>query len=377
MDEADKTPGLYIHIPFCIQKCPYCHFYSVQARERIPEYVEALSDEIRGIQEPWGFFDTLYLGGGTPSVLTSEQIALILRKVKTQFDFLPDTEITVEVNPGDVDLRFLQDLRGIGANRLQIGVQSFDSNLLRFLGRRHSPGQAVSSMETARRADFENVGIDLIYGIPGQDPESWRRTLAQAADLSPEHLSCYQLTFEGGTPLDKQFRQGAFPPLGEEREYAFFMMTSEELEKRGYLQYEVSNFAKTNGHRSRHNQKYWNHTPYLGLGPAAHSFRAGRRWWNLSSVERYLARLKAGKRPVEKTEKLTVKQLRLEALFLGLRTPAGISLEDYERQYRFDLLTQKKEILDRYQKDGLLSIQNGRLIPTRAGLAVADRLALI
>ncbi|OGP91273.1 MAG: hypothetical protein A2156_05675 [Deltaproteobacteria bacterium RBG_16_48_10] len=369
--------GLYIHIPFCLGKCNYCSFYSTPSLSSIPDFLEALPQEIERNHNQWGPFDTVYMGGGTPSALTLKQLESILTPVQKNFALLPDAEITLEANPGDLDLPLLNGLQGIGINRLNVGIQSFDQKTLDFLGRRHSVGQAVSAIESSRMAGFRNIGFDLIYGIPGQDLDSWHETLNQALNFSPEHLSCYQLTVEDKTPLGQRYRKGEFQLPTEELQHTFFMKTSEWLEEAGYLHYEVSNFAKSLPFTSRHNQKYWNHTPYLGLGPAAHSFKDGKRWWNHSSLNQYLIDLEKGELPIEKRETLTTEQLQLEALFLGLRTRRGISIRDFTRQFHFDLLSERKEIISKLQQEGFLSIQNGCLIPTRAGLAVADSLALI
>ncbi len=375
----DWTPGLYIHIPFCLRKCHYCNFYSATSTPLIPQFLDALFKEMERVrdQESWEPFDTVYLGGGTPSLLTLEQLESILDHIRRKFVLLPDTEITLEANPGDIDLSFLQGARSMGINRLNIGIQSFDPKVLDFLGRRHSREQALSAVDNSRKAGFQNVGLDLIYAIPGQDLRLWRETLDRAVAFSPEHLSCYQLTVEQNTPLGKRYQRGEFQPPTEELQYDFFMKTSEWLEEAGYLHYEVSNFAKGPSFASRHNQKYWDHTPYLGLGPAAHSFKDRRRWWNYSALDRYLADIGEGKSAVEGMEVLTDEQFQLEALFLGLRTKRGISLKDFVREHRVDLIAEKRETLFKLEEEGFLSIEKDCLFPTRAGLAVADRLALI
>ena len=370
-------PGLYIHIPFCLTKCNYCNFYSVTSPSLIPDFLEALFQEMEMVHDQQGPFDTVYIGGGTPSVLHLRQLETILTRVRKRFTLLGNSEITLETNPGDLNLSFLQGLHRIGITRLNIGIQSFNQKILDFLGRRHSVSQAISAIEGSRAAGFQNVGLDLIYGIPGQDLDSWRETLNQASTFLPEHLSCYQLTVEEKTTLGQRCRKGEFRLPEEDLQYDFFMKTSEWLEGAGYLHYEVSNFAKSLIFTSRHNQKYWNHTSYLGLGPAAHSFRDGERWWNHSSLDQYLADIKKGKLPIGMRERLTFEQLQLEALFLGLRTRKGISLQEFARRYHSDLLSEKKESIMKLQETGYLSIQNGFLMPTRAGLAIADTLALI
>jgi len=324
-------------------------------------------------------FDTLYIGGGTPSLLSPQQLEDILTSVQKNFGPIADSEITVETNPADLDQSLLESIRQMGINRINIGIQSFDQKVLDFLGRRHSAKQALSAIEASRKAGFENVGLDLIYGVPGQDINSWLSTLKRAVAFSPEHLSCYQLTLGAETPLGIKFQAGEFLMPGEELQYEFFVKTSQFLEDAGYIHYEVSNFARgmRMQYASRHNQKYWDHSPYLGLGPSAHSFCGNRRWWNHRSLDQYITAINAGNLPVEGTELLTTEQLQLEALYLGLRTKKGVSLHDFKNRYQYDLFTEKKEMIDKLRKEGLISIQDGRLFPTQAGLAVADRLALI
>jgi oxygen-independent coproporphyrinogen-3 oxidase len=326
-------------------------------------------------------FDTVYIGGGTPSLLSPQQLENILKRVRKNFDLISDPEITpeitIETNPADLNRSFLESMRKIGINRINIGVQSFNQKILNFLGRRHTAKQAISAVEGSRKAGFHNIGLDLIYGVPAQDIGSWLDTLKQAIAFSPEHISCYQLTLESKTPLGIRYQTGEFSLPREELQYEFFMKTSEFLEDAGYIHYEVSNFARGKEHTSRHNQKYWDHSPYLGLGPSAHSFQCNQRWWNHRSLDQYLAAINAGNLPVEGTETLTMEQLRLEALYLGLRTKKGIFLQDFENRYHTDLFTEKKKILAKLEEEGFISIQDGYLHPTQSGLAVADSLSLI
>jgi len=325
-----KTPGLYIHIPFCLSKCLYCDFYSLTSISAIPDFLDALFKEMEMYHNRFNPFDTVYIGGGTPSLLSPQQLENILKRVRKNFDLISDPEITpeitIETNPADLDQSSLELMREIGINRINIGVQSFDEKVLDFLGRRHSVRQAISAVEGSRKAGFHNIGLDLIYGVPAQDIESWLDTLKQAVAFSPEHISCYQLTLESKTPLGIRYQAGEFSLPREELQYEFFMKTSEFLEDAGYIHYEVSNFARGKEHTSRHNQKYWDHSPYLGLGPSAHSFQCNQRWWNHRSLDQYLAAINAGNLPVEGTETLTMEQLRLEALYLGLRNLRGRSL---------------------------------------------------
>lgn len=374
---TEKTPGLYIHIPFCVSKCLYCDFYSSTSLSILSFFLDALFDEMAMYRNHFNSFDTVYVGGGTPSLLSPQQLETILVRIRENFDLKSNSEITVETNPADLNQSYLESIREIGINRINIGVQSFDQKVLNFLGRRHSLTQAILAVEASRKAGFHNIGLDLIYGVPGQTIDSWLDTLKQAVGFSPEHLSCYQLTLETKTPLEKRYQAGEFSIPGEELQYEFFMKTSQFLEDAGYIHYEVSNFARGTELVSRHNQKYWDHSPYLGLGPAAHSFQDNRRWWNHRSVDQYITSINGGNLPVEETEILTTEQLRLEALYLGLRTRKGVCLEDFKNQYDCDLFTEKMKMLDKLQEEGLISIQDGHVYPTPTGLAVADSLSQI
>jgi len=372
-----KVPGLYIHIPFCKSKCGYCDFYSVAALASIPYFVDALVEEMGMYREVFKSFETVYFGGGTPSILLPEQIEHILNAVRAHFNLLPDTEITMEANPGDLDLAYLAPLRNLGVNRLNIGVQSFNEEILKVLGRRHSAGQAISAIANTRKAGFDNLGLDLIYGVPGQGMTQWLETLTQAISLLPEHLSCYQLTVEPHTPLGKRYGQREFSLPSEDLQHELFMKTSEILEGVGYVHYEVSNFARGMAFASSHNQKYWDHTPYLGLGPSAHSFLNKQRWWNHRSVDRYLSAIKNGAKPTEGMEILSLEELQLEAFYLGLRTKKGICIQDYSTNYSRDILAEKAESFMELRRRGLILIENGFVHPTRVGLALSDSLALI
>src|SRR4030042_1506907 len=277
---VSKTPGLYIHIPFCFCKCHYCDFYSSTSISAIPHFLKALFKEMEVYRNRFDVFDTLYIGGGTPSLLSPSQLEDILTSVRNNFDLMADTEITVETNPADLDRSLLESMREMGINRINIGVQSFDEKVLGFLGRRHSVKRALSAIEASRKAGFQNVGLDLIYGVPEQDMNSWVDTLKKAVAFSPEHLSCYQLTLGTKTPLGIRYQAGEFLVPGEELQFEFFIKTSEFLEDAGYLHYEVSNFSRETKYASRHNQKYWDNSPFLVHGLSAHSFQPTLRSCN-------------------------------------------------------------------------------------------------
>jgi oxygen-independent coproporphyrinogen-3 oxidase len=361
-------PGLYIHVPFCQTKCPYCDFFSVTSPELISAYLEALEKEAPFYGDLFPAFDTLYLGGGTPSLLDGRQLDALMACLRRLFTFAPDTEVTIEANPDDLTPEKLALYKDLGVNRLSLGVQSFDDYELAFLGRRHTARQAEQALEWVRAAGYTNLGVDLIYGLPGQSAADWRQNLERVLQFSPEHLSCYQLTLEAGTPLGARQAQGLIKPLAEEAQRRLFLLTSRLLEENGYLHYEISNFARGAAFYSQHNRKYWQHTPYLGLGPGAHSFQGGKRWWNHRSLTRYCRALAAGAAPVAGSETLTTEQLRLESLYLGLRTANGVALDLIRRQPRW------QEILSGLQAAGLVKVHQDRLIATRQGFLVADRL---
>jgi oxygen-independent coproporphyrinogen-3 oxidase len=373
----NEQAGLYIHIPFCKSKCGYCSFYSIKSLNLIPDFIDALKKEMKFYSKLFKSFDTVYLGGGTPSLLSPQQLESILKTVSKFYRIDLHAEITIEVNPGDVSLEYFRALRSLGINRLNIGIQSFDDQLLKFLGRRHSASNALVSMEAAREAGFSNIGIDLIYGVQHQNIKSWKKTLQKAITLKPEHISCYQLSLEPKTRLYLTYIEQGMKLPSNEQQAKYFFTTSEILENAGYLHYEVSNFARKECLKSKHNMNYWQHAPYLGLGPAAHSFLNNKRWWNKSAVTRYIKDIFQNKMPVEDTETLTPAQLQFEALFLALRTHTGIDLNLYKTKYDADLLTDKKSIIGSLIKNSLVEIKNGFLRPTLAGMAVADSLALI
>ena len=372
-----ESAGLYVHVPFCRSKCAYCDFYSITDHGTVNAWLEALSLEMGMYRGFAPAFDTVYVGGGTPSCLPPGRLEELLRLVRCAFPVVAGAETTVEVNPGDVDAAFLDRLRGAGCNRLSIGVQSFDAGVLAFLGRRHSAREALAAIEAGRRAGFENLSVDLIYGVPGQSLDLWRRTLKIAIAFVPEHLSCYELTVERGTPLHRRLEAGRMAPLGEEEGFLFFEETSTFLEDSGYVHYEVSNFARAESLISRHNHGYWDHSPYLGLGPAAHSFRGNRRWWNHRDVGRYVHDARSGKRPVAGGEELSQEELRTEALYFGFRTKRGIHGPAFRQRYGLDLFRAQEAALRGMRDEGLIRLDGEVLSPTRRGLALADRLCLL
>ena len=364
-------PGLYIHIPFCRSKCLYCDFYSVASRAAIPAWLQAVKSEVLLYRDRFHDFDSLYLGGGTPTVLGESELAELLECIHKHFAFSPGSEMTIEANPDGLSKDKLKAIGDLGVNRISLGVQSLDDRDLKYLGRGHSSKQALIALDTIRSCGFADVSVDLMYGLETQSLQGWRKTLDQILEFRPEHISCYQMTLETGTPLWKMKAAGRVRSIGEKLESAFFIWTSRYLERHGYQHYEISNFARGREFMCRHNRKYWSHIPYLGLGPSAHSFHAGNRWWNVKSIKKYCQLLAEGKAPVEASEVLSEEQLELETLDLGLRTSDGVDLHALGAGLRMD------EALAKLQESGLVKVTNGRIQPTRKGFLVADSLPLM
>ena len=387
------TPGLYVHIPFCSEICPYCDFSVLKAggpaRKR---FVEHLIGEVPLAAREWTDprpFDTVYFGGGTPSLLPAEDLGRVLGACRSHLAFAtPVPWIFLEANPEDVTPDGCAAWRALGVRTLSLGVQAFSDEALRFLGRRHGAAQARVAVETAQAAGFDTVSVDLIFGLPGQTAEAWRHELAAAVALGPEHLSCYQLTIHPRTRFGAAARRGRLSEMPEGEQAVLFELTHRFLADAGYAAYEVSNFARGPEHESRHNRKYWDHTPYLGLGPSGHSLAiadasappAARRWWNELRTPRWESRVAAGERPVEAEEYLGPKELATEAVMLGLRTTAGIDLGHFAARYGVDLLAANDVLVVRLVAERHLVVREGTeggrwLVPTASGLAVADGMA--
>jgi oxygen-independent coproporphyrinogen-3 oxidase len=364
-------PGLYVHVPFCKTKCPYCDFYSVTSLSSIPDWLEAMRREMLLYRDRFPRFDSLFLGGGTPSLLPDQALADLNHSLRSCFSFSSDTELTVEVNPDDIHPSKLAALRDLGVNRISLGVQSFDDRELRLLKRRHTADQAVKAIDNVKVAAFAKVGLDLMYGLPGQTEAAWLKTMEQATSFNPEHISCYQLTVEERTPFGILKAKGEMKPLDEETGSAFFILTSAFLEERGYIHYEISNFARGEENLCRHNLKYWRRATYLGLGPSAHSYQAGSRWWNLRDLEGYCRALAQGKPPVAGSETLTQEQVYLETILLGFRTREGVDREIFRDR------PGTEEVLRHLREAGLVQVVEGRVVPTVKGFLVADSLPLL
>jgi len=373
----NKLAGIYVHIPFCIKKCPYCDFYSITDQSLEHLFIEALIKEMQIISRHPLFFDSLYLGGGTPSVLKPANIGKIIENAYRLFNILTASEVTIEVNPGTITPEKLKGYRDIGINRLNIGVQSFQDANLDFLGRIHSSNDAKKTIKWARKAGFDNIGIDLIYGIPGQTKKAWISDLQKAVEFEPEHLSCYMLTYEKGTPLDRDRQQGKFKPVADFLTGKLFETTMEYLTNCGYVQYEISNFAKDVHRKSRHNLKYWSVTPYLGFGPSAHSFIEFQRYRNCRNVKKYINHIKEGRLPVEEKEILNREQRMMEMIYLGLRKTDGININAIDEQLGINFCQIFAEKIKQLEKDGyILHIQpKNRCALSRKGMLFLDSIA--
>lgn len=365
-----EPSGLYVHVPFCSGKCMYCDFYSVTDQEPSSEWADAVLREANLLRGAFGPFDTLYLGGGSPSLLAIQTLETLLTSLRRDLPFLPKTEITLEVNPEDVQADTLSAYRDLGVNRISLGIQSLNQRELAFLGRRHSTSQARRALEYVMEAGFQSVSVDLIYGLPGQEFRCWMETLNSVTRCGPHHISCYELTAHSHTPLGRRVASGRTRLPGENKIAAFFLGTAQRLEEEGFVHYEVSNFARS-GHESRHNRKYWRRVPYLGLGPGAHSFLHPARWWNPSCLETWLQRLQQGQHPAEGQESLTPEQDLLERLWLGFRTRDGLEWSDLNAVVEADRIARQLE------RSGLVTRSGRRMVSTTRGFLVSDSLPLL
>ncbi len=368
--------GFYIHIPFCERKCIYCDFYSVEDRSSIDRFLEALIAEMIStaplVQKL--DFETIYVGGGTPSLLTPQQLEKIFNTISAHYPIQKNPEITLEANPGTVTIEKLRGYRALGVNRISFGIQSFHDDELRFLGRIHSVEQAVESIAFARKAGFRNIGIDLMISLPGQTIQKLGHSLEQAVGLDPQHISAYSVSIEKGTPLHRMVEMGQVSPISPDQDADVYEFTMEYLDNHGYEHYEVSNYARP-GFHSRHNSNYWNHTPYRGFGPSAHSFHESKRWWNIADVNSYCDRLLNGKSAMGGEETLGGRQLLEEAIFLGLRS-GGLDLGHLSDHYGFVITEPVRSLLNRWFADGFAVQNEDRLRLTSCGYLVCDELCM-
>ena len=376
---TNPPAGIYIHIPFCAKKCLYCDFYSITDLSLRDDFLDALDREITATQSLLPF-DSLYIGGGTPSILPAHQIGRIIERIYRQFNLDVSAEITLEVNPGTVTLESLKAYRQSGVTRLNIGVQSFQDSMLQWLGRMHSALEAKAAIRWARAAGFDQIGMDLIYGIPGQNRQTWIADLHQAISFAPEHLSCYMLTCEPETPLERMKRRQEYEAMADADVCDLFEATVSELAEKGYLLYEISNFARNDCNlpdinRSRHNQKYWTGAAYIGFGPAAHSYLCPVRYRNHRSIETYITDIKRGMLPVAEKETLNLQQQLMEIVFLGLRTQEGIYIERFDEKSEKPFQTLFQDLLTDPELKAFFRLTLKRCALTFQGMIYLDSIA--
>jgi len=374
--------ALYVHVPYCRHVCPYCDF-NVQAAREAPEtdYTAALLTELEAHAAGGDFagraVKTVYVGGGTPSLFSPAAIGALLDAVARRFGLVPGAEITLEANPGTVDLGRLAGYRAAGVNRLSLGAQSFAAHHLRTLGRDHTPADTVAAVEVARGAGLENVSLDLIFGAPGGTVAEWEQDLRAAIALAPAHVSAYALTYEEGTPFHAWRDAGRLVPVAEDDEAAMADAAVALLGRAGYRRYEISSFAQP-GREARHNLAYWDGSDYLGVGAGAHSFsRApapGRRWVNERLPARYVSAAATRRPPIATEEQLTHSQARAEFCFCGLRQTAGIDLDAFHRRFGVPLEHAFPHVAG-LTADNLIERAAGRLRLTARGLRYADSVA--
>jgi putative oxygen-independent coproporphyrinogen III oxidase len=360
-----EQAGLYVHIPFCLTRCGYCDFNTYAGLDHLMGgYVDALLGEAELWTDEWAgtSFVSLFMGGGTPTTLPIDTLRGLIDHIRDRLGFAPGAEVTVEANPDTVDEAYLKGMLGAGVVRLSLGVQSFDPAVLLALERIHSADAARAAFLAARRAGFDDVNLDLIYGADGESLASWRHTLEEAISLGPQHLSCYALTVEPATSLGRQVAAGLKPAPDPDLQADMYFVACDLLADAGFEHYEVSNWALP-GHRPLHNMGYWEGRPYLGLGAGAHSYRDGTRWWNVRPPAQYMAAVSRGDRPIGGSERLSEDERRTERLLLGLRVSDGIPGEqiDLERGQQF-------------VEAGLAQRHDGRFALTDRGLFVANEI---
>jgi putative oxygen-independent coproporphyrinogen III oxidase len=370
-----KSAGIYIHIPFCRSRCSYCDFATGMYESDLAErYVSALTKEIESFSEvefaeP---VNTIFFGGGTPSLLAPPQVETILNAVQGRFVHSAGAEVTMEMNPGTVTPEGLATFRQLGINRASFGAQTFDDSELARLGRSHTAADTRRTFRDLRDAGFDNVSFDLIAGLPGQTMDGWRRNLDEAFALKPEHLSFYLLEVHEGTPLAQHIRLGLQPKPDEDLAIAMYELMLDRASAAGYEHYEISNLCLP-GFESQHNTKYWTGAAYYGFGCSAHSYDGlSRRWANERDLVRYLEMIEQNSRAVVSETLLTAAERQAEAVFLGLRMMQGMSFQDYEQEFGADLRTEHENDLARFREAGLIECKGDLLKLTRAGALLSN-----
>lgn len=366
-----QMAGIYIHIPFCRQRCSYCAFYSSTLYNIQERYVDALCREIV-MRKNYTKEDiaTIYLGGGTPSTLTMQQLRKICSTIYDTYTIAENPEVTIECNPDDLTPEFLAEFRELPFNRISMGIQSFDDMQLKRLGRRHNAEKARQAVKNARAAGYCNISIDLMFALPGSTMESWQHDLESAISLKPDHLSAYNLMYEEGTPLYRALERGDFAELSEEENVEQFQMLIRLMKEAGYRHYEISNFAMP-GKESRHNSSYWNDTPYIGCGAAAHSYDGLSREWNIADIKEYIKGIESGERNFE-VEILTEEERYNDTVLTRLRTADGIPLAWMNKEFSEKMNIHMQRAAEKQIACGNLRLNDGRLSLTEKGIFVSD-----
>ena len=374
MNDKNHTShcGLYIHIPLCRSKCVYCDFYSTASMSKKDSLLECMKEEIVSRSSHWSGSEvaTIYIGGGTPSLLEGEEVQEILDTIRKHMNVSTTAEITIEANPDDISPHKTRQWIASGINRVSIGVQSFCDDTLGLIGRRHTGEKARESIAILRECGIENISLDIIYGIPGRSDEVLLDDICTAVATGVKHISAYALTREEGTIMDKMIKRGTFPPLDDEMMERQYHIVCAALEKEGFSHYEVSNFAKE-GYRSRHNSAYWKRVPYIGIGPAAHSFCGSSRRWNVSNVASYIKGIKENTVYWEE-EELVDRDVHNEIVMTSLRCVEGIDLGQIRDRFGDKYAERIKKLSVRYIEEGLLTEDNDRIKLTRRGVFLSD-----
>ena len=367
-----QMAGIYIHIPFCKQRCNYCAFYSTTLYNIREKYVDALCKEIvmRKEYAACAAIETIYFGGGTPSTLTMEQLQRICDTIYATYPVSDTAEVTIECNPDDLIPDFLSQLKELPFNRISMGVQSFNDTQLKRLGRRHDAEKARQAVKNAREAGYDNISIDLIFALPGSTIAEWEHDLDSAIALHPDHLSAYNLTYEEGTPLHRALERGDFAELSEEENVEQFQMLITKLKEAGYRHYEISNFALP-GRESRHNSSYWNDTPYIGCGAAAHSYNGTSRQWNIADIREYIKGVENGI-PNFEIEELTEEERYNDTILTRLRTAKGLPLAWIKERFSEKLNNYMLRSAEKEIALGNLKEENGHLSLTEKGIFISD-----
>jgi oxygen-independent coproporphyrinogen III oxidase len=369
---VNRDIALYVHVPFCRRKCLYCSFVSYAGCEKfIPSYLEALEKELAA-KASGERIKSIYFGGGTPSLLSADSIGGLLSVIKKLYNVDKDAEISMEANPGTINEVYLAAVRKLGVNRLSLGVQSFDDRELTLLGRIHTAAQARDAVRFARSAGFDNLNLDLIYGLPGQTLNKWRHSLEDALTLQPEHLSLYALTLEEDSPMQTLIDEGKLPDIDADLSADQYELSEDLLASQGYRHYEISNWAKS-GKECRHNLVYWQNLPYLGVGAAAHSCLNGHRLANTGSLQKYIAEYSGNglSRP-EQNEEINPELELAESVILGLRLDEGIDTAYLQKRFGVDVLAHYRPQVAEMASVGLLERSEGRLRLTRRGRLLSN-----